>query len=93
MERPIDVNSSYSETKTNEHTMFEKVASFKNWYKRNVNIDMWDLLSNDKTGNISHIEFVQLSVCKVYVKFSEEKTVLKAMRSYHLGRQNSWVPN
>ena len=69
--------------------MFKEVASVKNWCKSNVNTNMWDPLINDKTGNISHIEFVQGSLCKVYVKFSEEQTGLKAVRSYHLDRYNS----
>ena len=33
-----------------------------------VNIDMQYLQMNGQTGNISHIEFAQGSVCKVYVK-------------------------
>ena len=43
-------------------------------------------------GNISEIEFARGSFCKVYVKFSDEQAVLKAMRSYYLGRQNFLLP-
>ena len=57
-----------------------------------VNLDIQDHLINGQTGYISHIEFVQDSVQKVYVKFSDEQAGLKAMRSFYLGRQNSWVP-
>ena len=44
-----------------------------------VNLDIKDRLINDQTGNISHIEFAQGSVRKVYVKFSDEQTDLKEM--------------
>ena len=57
-----------------------------------VNLDIQDRLINGQTGNISHTEFAQDSVRKVYVKFSDEQAGLKAMRSSYLGRQNSWVP-
>ena len=46
-----------------------------------------------QAGNISRTEFAKGSVRKVYGKFSDEQTGLKAMRSSYLGRQNSWVPN
>ena len=54
-----------------------------------VNIDIQDCLIDGQTGNINHIEFVQGSVCKVYVKFANEKTGLKAIRPSYLGRQDS----
>ena len=38
-----------------------------------VNLDMKDCLVKGQTGNIRHIEFVQSSVRKVYVKFSDEQ--------------------
>ena len=57
-----------------------------------VNLDIQDRLINGQTGNISHTEFAQDSVRKVYVKFSDEQAGLKSMRSFYLGRQNSWVP-
>ena len=57
-----------------------------------VNLDTKDSLINDQTGNISHGEFAQSSVPKVYLKFSDEQSGLKAMKSSYLGRQNSWVP-
>ena len=57
-----------------------------------VNLEIQDRLINGKTGNISHTEFAQDSVRKVYVKLSDEQARLKAMRSSYLGRQNSWVP-
>ena len=50
-----------------------------------VNIDIQDRQINDQTGNIIHTEFAQGKVCKVYVKFSDEQTGLKAIIS-------SWVP-
>ena len=45
-----------------------------------VNVDIQDRLINDQTGNIEHIEFVQGTVCKVYVKFSDEQASTRAMR-------------
>ena len=57
-----------------------------------VNLDIQDCLINDQTGNISHIEFSQCSVRKVYVKFSDEQAGLKAMKSSYLGRKSFWVP-
>ena len=57
-----------------------------------VNLDIQDCLINDQTGNISHIEFSQRSVRKVYVKFSDEQAGLKAMKSSYLGRKCFWVP-
>ena len=57
-----------------------------------VNIDKQDRLINGQTGIIRHIEFAQGSVCKVYIKFSDEQAGSKAMRSFYLGKQNSWVP-
>ena len=56
-----------------------------------VNLDIQDYLINGCTGNISHIEFTQGSVWKVYVKFSDEQAGLKAMRSSYLGRKRSSV--
>ena len=55
-------------------------------------LDTQDCLINDKIGNISDIEFAQGSVWKVYVNFSDEKTVLKAVRPFYLDWQNYWVP-
>ena len=46
-----------------------------------VNLDMQDCLTNGQTGNISQIEFAQISVQKLYVKFSDEQAGLKAVRS------------
>ena len=57
-----------------------------------VNLDIQDCLINDQTGNISHIEFSQCSVRKVYAKFSDEQAGLKAMKSSYLGRKSFWVP-
>ena len=57
-----------------------------------VNLDTKDSLINDQPGNISHSEFAQSSVPKVYLKLSDEQSGLKAMKSSYLGRQNSWVP-
>ena len=34
-------------------------------------LDKKDHLSNDQTETVRHIEFAQGSVCKVYVKFSD----------------------
>ena len=85
---PIDINTSCLESKANKHR-FSKVASVKILI---VNIDIQGRLINGQTGNISQIEFALGSVCKVYVKFSDKQTVLKAIRSYYLDRQNSWVP-
>ena len=52
---------------------------------------MQDCLINGQTGNTEHIEFVQGTVRKVYVKFSDEQAGTRAMRSSYLGRQSSWV--
>ena len=57
-----------------------------------VNIDIQGRLINGQTGIIRHIEFVQGSARKVYIKFFDEQADSKAMRSSYLGRQNSWVP-
>ena len=46
-----------------------------------VNLDIQDCLNNGQTGNISQIEFAQISVQKLYVKFSDEQAGLKAVRS------------
>ena len=45
-----------------------------------VNVDIQDRLINDQTGNVEHIEFVQGTVCEVYVRFSDEQAGTKAMR-------------
>ena len=57
-----------------------------------MKLDIQDRLINCQTGTISHIEFAQGSVRKVYVKFSNEQTGLKAMRLSYLGKQSLWVP-
>ena len=46
-----------------------------------VNVDIQDCLINGKTGNVKYIEFVQGSIHKVYVKFSDEQAGLRATRS------------
>ena len=51
-----------------------------------VNIDTQDHPNNGQAGNIRYIEFAQGSVCKVYVKFSDEIASSKAMKSSYLGR-------
>ena len=56
-----------------------------------VNVDIQDRLINEQTRNVKHIEFVQGSIHKVYIKFSDEQVGLGAMRSSYLGSQNSWV--
>ena len=53
-----------------------------------VNIRIQYRQINGQTGSISHIEFAQGSVSKIYVKFSESG--LKAMRSSYFDRQSSW---
>ena len=40
-----------------------------------VNIDIQDRLISCQSRNISHIEFAQISVCKIYVKFSDEQVI------------------
>ena len=55
-----------------------------------VNLEIQDRLINGQTGNISHAEFAQSSVRKVYVEFSDEQAGLKAMRSSYLGTKNYW---
>ena len=57
-----------------------------------VNIDMQDRLINGQTEIIKHIELAQASARKVYVKLSDEQASSKAMTSFYLVRQNSWVP-
>ena len=52
-----------------------------------VNLDIQDRLINVQTRNVRHIEFVQVSVQKKYIKFSDEKAGLKAMRSSYLGKK------
>ena len=56
-----------------------------------VNVDIQDRLINGRTGNVKRIEFVHGSIHKVYAKVSDEQAGLRAMRSFYLGRQNSWV--
>ena len=46
-----------------------------------VNIDIQDRLINGQTGVIRHIEFAEGSAHKVHIKFSDEQTGSKAMRS------------
>ena len=57
-----------------------------------VTLDIKDCLINDQTGKMSYTELAQGIVQIVYVKFYDEQTGLKTMRSSYLGRQNSWVP-
>ena len=57
-----------------------------------VNLVIQLCLINGQTGNVSHIEFTQGSVQKVYVNFPNEQANLKAMGAPYLDRQNSWVP-
>ena len=45
-----------------------------------INLDIQDGLINDETRIIRHIEFVQVSFRKVYVKFSDEQAGSKAIR-------------
>ena len=57
-----------------------------------INLNIQNRLINDQRGKISYTEYAQGIVQKVYVKFSDEQTGLKTMRSSYLGRQNYWVP-
>ena len=57
------------------------------------NIDVQDRLINGQTRIMRHIEFVEGSARKVYLKFYDEQARPKAMESSYLGRQNSCVPN
>ena len=45
---------------------------------------------NDRSGNISDTEFVQTSVCKIYLKFSDKLVGLNKWDYLILGRQGSW---
>ena len=56
-----------------------------------VNVDIQDRLINGQTRNVKHTKFVQGSIHKVHVKFSDEQAGVKAMGSSYLGRQNFWV--
>ena len=56
-----------------------------------VYVDIQDRLMNGETVNIEHIEFVQGTIHKVYVKCSDKQIGTRAMRSSYLGRQNSLV--
>ena len=51
-----------------------------------VNIDIQNRLINGQTGVLRHTESAEVSVCKVYITFSDEKASSKAMRSSYLGR-------
>ena len=51
-----------------------------------INIDIQDRLINDQTGSISHIEFAQDSICKIFVKISDELADLKSMKKSYLER-------
>ena len=57
------------------------------------NIDVQDRLINGQTRIIRHIEFVEGSARKVYLKFYDEQARPIAMKSSYLGRQNSCAPN
>ena len=57
-----------------------------------VNIDIQDRLTNGQRGYVSHIEFAQGCVCRIYERLSDEKAGLNAMRPYYLGCQNSCFP-
>ena len=46
---------------------------------------MYTFIINARTGNNRHNEFAQVSVLKVYVKFSDEPSGLKAMTSSNFG--------
>ena len=54
------------------------------------NVDKQDNLMNGQTGSIKHIEFFDGNVQKVCVKFSDEQSDSKAMKSTYLGRQIVW---
>ena len=56
-----------------------------------VNVDMQDCIVHGLTGNVKHIEFVQSSIHKVHLKFSDEQAGSRAMRSSFLVRQNCWL--
>ena len=56
-----------------------------------VNLDIKDRLNNGQTGNISHNEFAQGSIRKVYAKVPDEQASLKATRYSYLDTQNSCV--
>ena len=56
-----------------------------------VNIDTQDGLINSQTGIIRHIEFTQGSFRRVYVKFHDEQTSSKGMRSSYISRKNFCV--
>ena len=53
-----------------------------------VNIGIENRLIKSQKGIIRHIEFAQCSVHKVCLKFSDEQSGSKAMKSSSLGRQN-----
>ena len=53
-----------------------------------VNIGIENCLIKSQKGIIRHIEFAQCSVHKVCLKFSDEQSGSKAMKSSSLGRQN-----
>ena len=57
-----------------------------------VNTAIQDRLINSQRVIIRHIEFAEGSICEVYVKICDEQAGSKTMRSFYLGRQNSWVP-
>ena len=52
------------------------------WYQLKL------LRINVQTKNTSYTEFTRGSVCKVYVKFSDEQPCSKALRLSYLGWQN-----
>ena len=54
--------------------------------------DQQNHLITAQTRNVRHFIYAQRSVRNVYVKFSNERIALKAMRSSYSSRQNSWPP-
>ena len=55
-----------------------------------INIDIRDRLINDQVSEVTHIDIVQNTIQKVYVKFSDPQTGGKAMAASHFSRQHSW---
>ena len=57
-----------------------------------LNHDIQDQLINDKAGEIVHVVLQNNAFKKLYIRFLDPQSSLKAMSKRSLSRQNSWVP-
>ena len=56
------------------------------------NIDIQDRLINDQVREFLHLVLQNNAIKKLYIKFLDPQSGLKAIANSPLSRQNSWVP-